>query len=135
MIRRFSAAIGTGGFPRNRARIRRRNRAWWISRWHVASAFLGLGFLRYAGAVLIVLGALGLIHSFIRFPIQGIGTPAPVFPTRHLVVTGLYRYVGNPMYVSVVSVILRQALLFANRELLVYGVLVGLGFSHFRFVV
>jgi len=93
MIRRFSAAIRTGGFPRNRARIRRRNRALWISRWHVASAFLGLEFLRYAGAVLIVLGALGLIQSFIRFAIQGIGTPAPVFPTRHLVVTGLYRYV------------------------------------------
>src|SRR5215471_9449901 len=33
----------------------------------------------------------------------GIGTPAPVFPTRHLDVTGLYRYVRNPMYVAVVE--------------------------------
>jgi hypothetical protein len=41
-----------------------------------------------------------------RFAFQGVGTPAPIFPTQHLVVKGFYRYVRNPMYVAVVSVIL-----------------------------
>jgi protein-S-isoprenylcysteine O-methyltransferase Ste14 len=79
--------------------------------------------LRYAGGVLIVLGAVGILDSFVRFAVQGIGTPAPVFPTRHLVVTGLYRYVRNPMYVAVVSVILGQGLLFGSGMLVAYGAL------------
>ena len=37
-----------------------------------------------------------------------------VFPTQHLVVTGLYGYVRNPMYVAVASTILGQGLIFGN---------------------
>jgi protein-S-isoprenylcysteine O-methyltransferase Ste14 len=39
------------------------------------------------------------------------------------VVTGLYRYVRNPMYVAVVVIILGQALLLGDGRLLWYGVL------------
>jgi protein-S-isoprenylcysteine O-methyltransferase Ste14 len=67
----------------------------------------------------------------VRFAIQGLGTPAPVFPTRHLVVTGLYRYVRNPMYVAVVSAILGESLLFGNVTLLEYGGLAWLLFHLF----
>jgi protein-S-isoprenylcysteine O-methyltransferase Ste14 len=65
-----------------------------------------------------------LLDSFIRFALQGVGTPAPVFPTRHLVVTGLYRCVRNPMYVAVVSTILGQGLILGSVALLEYGGLV-----------
>src|SRR5215813_7715813 len=93
---------------------------WWISRWRVESAFPALPLVRFAGGLLIGLGAVGLLDSFARFAVQGAGTPAPVFPTRRLVVTGLYRYVRNPMYVAVVSAILGQGLVFGNRLLLEY---------------
>jgi protein-S-isoprenylcysteine O-methyltransferase Ste14 len=66
--------------------------------------------------------------------VQGVGTPAPVFPTRHLVVTGLYRYVRNPMYVAVVSSILGQGLFFGNVTLLKYGAFVWLLFHLFVLV-
>jgi protein-S-isoprenylcysteine O-methyltransferase Ste14 len=59
------------------------------------------------------------------------GTPAPVFPTRNLVVTGLYRYVRNPMYVAVVGTILGQGLIFGNVDLREYGALVWLLFHLF----
>ncbi len=72
-----------------------------------------------------------LLDSFARFAIEGLGTPAPVFPTRHLVVTGWYRYVRNPMYVAVVSIIVGQALLFGSITLLEYGALVWLFFHLF----
>jgi protein-S-isoprenylcysteine O-methyltransferase Ste14 len=104
---------------------------WWISHWRLASPFLGLQVLRVAGGVLICLGLIGLLDSFARFALQGLGTPAPVFPTRHLVVTGLYRYVRNPMYVAVVSAIVGQGLLFGNIRLLEYGALVWLLFHAF----
>jgi protein-S-isoprenylcysteine O-methyltransferase Ste14 len=66
--------------------------------------------LRFLGGLLIIAGLPVLVDSFARFALQGFGTPAPVFPTKHLVVTGLYRFVRNPMYVAVVSVILGQGL-------------------------
>ena len=72
-----------------------------------------------------------LVDSFARFALQGLGTPAPVFPTRRLVITGLYRFVRNPMYVAVLSVIIGQALLLGNVRVLRYGALVGLGFHLF----
>ncbi len=72
-----------------------------------------------------------LLDSFVRFAVEGLGTPAPVFPTKHLVVTGWYRYVRNPMYVAVVSTILGQALLFGNIGVLEYGALVWLSFHLF----
>src|SRR3954468_5857315 len=104
---------------------------WWISRWQLKPALFGLSFVRLAGGVLIALGTIGLLDSFARFAVQGFGTPAPIFPTRQLVVTGLYRYVRNPMYIAVVSTILGQALLLGNLTLLVYGGLVCL-LSHDR---
>jgi protein-S-isoprenylcysteine O-methyltransferase Ste14 len=84
--------------------------------------------------VLIALGVVGLTDSFVRFAIQGVGTPAPVFPTRHLVVTGLYRYVRNPMYVAVVSAILGQGLLLGSARVIEYGGLVWLLFHVFVLV-
>jgi protein-S-isoprenylcysteine O-methyltransferase Ste14 len=104
---------------------------WWISHWRVDAAFLGFPVFRFLGGVLLGLGAVGLLDSFGRFAVQGIGTPAPVFPTRHLVVTGLYRYVRNPMYVAVVSAILGQGLILGNVGLLQYGGLVWLLFHFF----
>jgi protein-S-isoprenylcysteine O-methyltransferase Ste14 len=94
---------------------------WWITHWQVEAPFFGLQLLRWVGALFIALGAIGLLDSFVRFALQGLGTPAPVFPTRHLVVSGLYRYVRNPMYVAVVSTILGQSLIFGSVRLLEYG--------------
>src|ERR1700693_5927451 len=66
---------------------------WWISGWHRQPPFLGLNLCRVAGAGLIALGTPALLDSFARFALQGLGTPAPILPTEHLVVTGLYRFV------------------------------------------
>ena len=65
-----------------------------------------------------------MLASFVRFVVEGRGTPAPVAPTDALVVGGLYRYVRNPMYLAVVAVILGQALILARPVLLVYAALV-----------
>jgi len=85
------------------------------------SAFLAAEVTRVLGVLLILAGVPGVVDSFARFAIHGLGTPAPVAPPQKLVVTGLYRYVRNPMYVSVVAIILGQALLFGDWRLVVYG--------------
>jgi protein-S-isoprenylcysteine O-methyltransferase Ste14 len=78
--------------------------------------------LEVAGAALIVIGTAGLLDSFLRFALTGRGTPSPLAPPQHLVVTGLYRHVRNPMYVAVLVLVLGQALVFRHVELLAYGV-------------
>jgi protein-S-isoprenylcysteine O-methyltransferase Ste14 len=50
----------------------------------------------------------------------GGGTPAPIAPTKILVVKGLYRYVRNPMYSGVALVVAGQAWLFHSVHIAVY---------------
>ena len=104
---------------------------WWITRWEFRPSFFDLDATRAVGIVLIVAGLPGLVDSFARFALQGLGTPAPIAPTQNLVVTGLYRYVRNPIYIAVVAVILGQAILFGDSRLMTYGGLMWLAFHAF----
>jgi protein-S-isoprenylcysteine O-methyltransferase Ste14 len=107
---------------------------WSLTRWELRSALGDSRGLRAIGILLIVVGSAGLIDSFARFVMDGRGTPAPIAPPERLVVTGLYRYVRNPMYVCVVSAILGQALLLGDAGLLIYCAIVWLGFTLFVIV-
>jgi protein-S-isoprenylcysteine O-methyltransferase Ste14 len=94
---------------------------WWIGRWRVHAPFVGFTALRITGCLMIAAGLIILLESFLRFALKGLGTPAPVFPTKHLVVTGTYRFVRNPMYVAVVSLVLGQAFFFGDIRIFIYG--------------
>ena len=78
-----------------------------------------------AGVALLAAGVIVLVHAFIGFVAEGDGTPAPVAPTRQLVIGGLYRYVRNPMYLAVVATIVGQALALGQPALLGYAAVVG----------
>jgi protein-S-isoprenylcysteine O-methyltransferase Ste14 len=73
--------------------------------------------------IVIVVGAAFLLHAFALFALHR-GTPAPIAPTDALVVTGVYRFVRNPMYLSVLGIILGQALLFGSWALVLYAIIV-----------
>ena len=73
------------------------------------------------GAALIALGTGVLLHAFVRFVVEGRGTPAPIAATDRLVVGGLYRHVRNPMYLAVAATIVGQALLLGRPVLLAYA--------------
>src|SRR5215831_15142278 len=77
---------------------------WWVTQWEFRPAFFGLDLTRILGGILIIVGVPGLVDSFARFALEGLGTPAPIAPPQKLVVTGLYRYVRNPIYIAVVAV-------------------------------
>jgi protein-S-isoprenylcysteine O-methyltransferase Ste14 len=55
----------------------------------------------------------------------------PTTPTEHLVVSGFYRFVRNPMYVGVLIALAGEVLLFRSRGLLLFALLLGLGFHLF----
>ncbi len=94
---------------------------WTLTRWHLGAPPAHLVPLRVLGALLVAAGAAVLVHAFVRFAVEGLGTPAPVAPTAHLVVGGLYRYVRNPMYLAVIAAILGQALLLWRGNLVWYA--------------
>jgi protein-S-isoprenylcysteine O-methyltransferase Ste14 len=106
---------------------------WWLTGWQVwqpAPAWVWWP-ARVVGGVLVAAGVAVLLHAFARFVTEGIGTPAPVAPTRHLVVGGLYRYVRNPMYLAVLAVIVGQALVLGQPALLLYAAAVGVAVAAF----
>jgi protein-S-isoprenylcysteine O-methyltransferase Ste14 len=101
---------------------------WSITGWRHRPPFLGLELTRGIGAIMILAGVPGVVDAFARFALQGLGTPAPIAPPRNLVVSGLYRYVRNPIYVALVAIILGQAVLMGDWRLIVYGALLWLFF-------
>ena len=104
---------------------------WWLTGWQVRSLPVWWLPLRVAGVVLLVAGTAVLVHAFARFVVEGVGTPAPVAPTRELVVGGLYRYVRNPMYLAVLAAIVGQALALGQLVLLPYAAVVAAAFAAF----
>ena len=94
---------------------------WLLTGWALAPPLLGLEAGRWLGAAMIVLAAPVLLEAFVRFALEGRGTPAPIAPTQALVVGGGYRFVRNPMYVAVVTLIFGQGLLLGRPALLAYG--------------
>jgi protein-S-isoprenylcysteine O-methyltransferase Ste14 len=83
----------------------------------VPSVWMVVGLLPLALGVGLYLWCAG------AFTFIGRGTPAPIDAPKTLVVQGPYRWVRNPMYVAVLSVILGQALLFRSWLLVGYALL------------
>jgi len=104
---------------------------WSICHWNIGMPLLGASSIRMIGVLLLAAGLPVLLDSFGRFALKGLGTPAPIFPTRHLVVSGLFRYVRNPMYVAVLALIFGQGLLFGSVRILEYGIAIWVAFHLF----
>jgi protein-S-isoprenylcysteine O-methyltransferase Ste14 len=91
----------------------------WLLRGRVPIA--AHGFEEGAAIAVIVAGVLIYLHTaFWGFAWTGGGTPAPIAPTKTLVVKGLHRFVRNPMYIGVALVIAGQAWLFHSRHIAIY---------------
>ena len=73
-----------------------------------------------AGLACIVGGTALLLACIWEFARRGRGTLSPVDPPTHLVISGLYRFVRNPMYLSVTLIVFGEFLLVKSRGLLLY---------------
>jgi protein-S-isoprenylcysteine O-methyltransferase Ste14 len=82
---------------------------------------ISLGVFSYLAPLFWIAGICTLIWCFWDFVQKGKGTPAPLEPPKELVLSGLYQYVRNPMYVGVFLVIIGHFLWFGYWSLLVYA--------------
>jgi len=79
------------------------------------------GMLTWLGGGLFAVGAAVYFRCAWEFANRGLGTPAPIAPTRFLVTTALHRYVRNPMYLGVALAIAGEAAIFRSIHVLVYS--------------
>jgi protein-S-isoprenylcysteine O-methyltransferase Ste14 len=78
--------------------------------------------LRVAGVLTMLVGVAVLADVFVRFVCEGRGTPSPAAPARDLMRGGSFGVVRHPMYVATATVIVGEALAFAQPVLLVAAV-------------
>jgi protein-S-isoprenylcysteine O-methyltransferase Ste14 len=79
--------------------------------------------LHLIGLVLMAAGTILLLTCIWEFAVSGRGTLGPPDPPKELVVRGLYRYVRNPMYLSVAALLVGEELLVQGLPLLLYSVI------------
>ena len=64
------------------------------------------GILRWLAIPLWLAGWVAMLWCMWAFTVRGRGTPAPIDPPVELVISGLYRFIRNPMYASGIIILL-----------------------------
>jgi protein-S-isoprenylcysteine O-methyltransferase Ste14 len=129
--RRLAAAAGSALFFASAPAVVAGAVPWLLTHWRAREPFPGVIALQFLGALLVASATIVLVAAFVRFVIEGLGTPAPVAPTDQLVVGGLYRRVRNPMYPAVIAIVVGQALILGRPVLLGYAATIGLAMAAF----
>jgi protein-S-isoprenylcysteine O-methyltransferase Ste14 len=87
------------------------------------------GVFQHLGLVFIAVGVVAYIWCSGSFVFYAKGTPIPFTPTKELVVTGLYKFVRNPLYIAGTLVLAGETLLFQSIGIFIYT-LVMFGVFH-----
>ncbi len=120
-MRRTTAAVGSAVFFLLAPGVVVGLIPWLLTRWQAREPLPYWAPVRVLGGLLLLAGLVVLVQAFVRFVVEGFGTPAPVAAPERLVVGGAYRYVRNPMYVAVLAAIVGQGLLLGRLILLLYA--------------
>lgn len=91
-------------------------------------------FSNWWGFVPLSVGIVLLLACVREFYVAGRGTLAPWAPPSALVVTGLYKWSRNPMYIAVLLILSSWAIGFRSWQLALYAVAVLVAF-HLRIVL
>jgi protein-S-isoprenylcysteine O-methyltransferase Ste14 len=80
------------------------------------------GILQVLAILIASFGTCMIVWVSTAFVRQGKGTPIPIDPPTRFIITGLYRYVRNPMYVGAVLIVLAEAVYFQYAWLVLYAI-------------
>lgn len=105
---------------------------WLIARQQWAARLSApFAFLQYLGLIVFLAGLIITLHCILRFALEGKGTLSPADPTRQLVISGLYRFTRNPMYIGVLSMLLGECFFVQSTSLWIYTGLIFAAFNVF----
>ena len=77
--------------------------------------------IKAAGSGMAVLGLFVIARTISLLAIQGRGTLAPWQPASHLVVSGPYRHIRNPMISGVICLLVGEAGIFTSVPILIWA--------------
>ncbi len=75
------------------------------------------------GIITITAGLFLMVKSITDISNKGDGTLAPWSPTKKLVVTGLYRYVRNPMIIGVLITLIGESICTGSRKIFIWAII------------
>jgi protein-S-isoprenylcysteine O-methyltransferase Ste14 len=81
-----------------------------------------LGWQQWAGAAIFLVGAVVFVASVHTLAMRGQGTPAFIDPPRKLTRRGPYKWVRNPMYLSLFALVGGEALFLPSWHIGVYWI-------------
>lgn len=94
---------------------------YWILSSHGPVHLERIGAWQLLAFPLMAVGVAGYFWCARDFAVAGRGTPAIIDPPKILVARGPYRFVRNPMYLSVTLLLLGEALLFESSAVAAYA--------------
>jgi protein-S-isoprenylcysteine O-methyltransferase Ste14 len=94
----------------------------------VAEPFVWYHFL---GLSIFAIGLVLMLICIASFAIRGKGTLSPADPTKKLVISGLYRFSRNPMYIGVTMMLIGESIFFQSYVLGVYALFIFIAFNTF----
>jgi protein-S-isoprenylcysteine O-methyltransferase Ste14 len=84
---------------------------------------------------LVCVGVSVAVWTVMLFYTRGNGTPVPWAPPQHLIVSGPYAYVRNPMIMAALAILLAETLLFGSIGILIWAVVLwGLTTLYITFI-
>jgi protein-S-isoprenylcysteine O-methyltransferase Ste14 len=86
---------------------------------------------QFAGEIVFTTGLIIMLYCIINFATRGKGTLSPIDPTKKLVITGLYKFSRNPMYIGVMIMLIGEAIFFRSADLWIYSAAIFAAFNLF----
>lgn len=83
------------------------------------------------GLTLGIVGLIAYLHCLGHFMIRGKGTPAPIDPPKKLMRRGLFAWVRNPFYLSVLAMVAAEGLFLLSWHIVLYWVVLACAFQLF----
>jgi len=85
----------------------------------------------YVGGSIFLVGFIIMLRCIYQFATEGRGTISPVDPTKALVISGLYKFSRNPMYIGVMLMLIGESLSAGSNSLWIYSLCAFIGFNIF----
>lgn len=104
----------------------------WLSGKSVKMLFVPpFAWYHFLGLSIFAVGLVLMLICVASFAIRGKGTLSPADPTKKLVISGLYRFSRNPMYIGVTMMLIGESIFFRSYIIGAYSLLIFIAFNTF----